>query len=113
MAFRFKTNPLRGGFIKNINIRDRTVKAAQVGLHITMQYENVSVGKTIPDIRDIRLQNVKFETLTSAPLFVQGLSDTVKVSNVIIAACVFPQAKKQGEITFSDNVLAVNTTGLK
>ena len=113
MAFRFKTNPLRGGFIKNINIRDCTVKAAQIGIHITMQYEDVSVGETIPDIRDIRIQNVKFETLTSAPLFVQGLSDKVKVSNVIIADCTFPKTRKQSEITFADNVLVVDTAGLK
>ena len=113
MAFRFKTNPLRGGFIQNINIRDCTVKAAQIGIHITMQYEDVSVGETIPDIRDIRIQNVKFETLTSAPLFVQGLSEKVQVSNVIVAGCIFPNTKKQSEITFSDNVLAVDTTGLK
>jgi hypothetical protein len=104
---------VRGGFIKNINIRDSTVKAAQIGLHITMQYEDVSVGETIPEIGDIRMQNVKFETLTSAPLFVQGLSEKVKVSNVIIADCTFPKTKKQSEITFADNVLVVDTTGLR
>ena len=113
MAFRLKTNPVRGGFIKNINIRDCTVKAAQIGIHVTMQYEGVSVGETVPDIGDIRLQNVKFETLTSSPLFVQGLSEKVKVSNVIIADCTFPKTRKQSAITFADNVLVVDTASLK
>jgi polygalacturonase len=113
MGFRFKTNPVRGGFIKDINIRNCTVKTAQFGIHLTMQYENVAVGEAVPEISNIRFQNVKFENLSQAALFVQGLSDQAKISNVIIANCTFPETKKRSEITFAENVFVVDTPGLK
>jgi polygalacturonase len=111
MAFRLKSNPLRGGFIENFNVRDCTVKTAQFGIHITMRYENVTTGDAIPYMRDIRLEDVRFEKLTKAPIFIEGLSDTARVGNVTLINCTFPVGSKKNQIVFSDNVLVVQTTG--
>ncbi len=114
MAFRLKTNPMRGGFIENFNVRNSTVNSSQYGIHLTMQYEHVSTGDTVPSIRNVRFENVRFDHLTKMPIFIEGLSDSAKISNVTIMNCTFPEyLKNKREITFAENVLVFDTTDLK
>ncbi len=114
MALRLKTNPRRGGFIENFFARDCTVDTAVTGIHITMIYDKVTAGETIPRIRHVDIRNVTFVKLEQA-IVIEGLSEKTKVTDVTIANCDFKNTNKKSEITHADRVrlIHVHGTGLE
>ena len=76
MALRFKTNPARGGYIKDVFIRNCSVKTAQVGVHMTLRYGSSGAmnGDAVPKIHDVHIQDCTFSSLTKRPIFIEGWS---------------------------------------
>jgi polygalacturonase len=103
MAIRLKTNARRGGFIENFYVRDCTVKTASTGIHMTMKYEGVASGPEVPLIRNVQIRNVSFGSLKQA-VFIEGLSPSVRITDVTISRCRFPQAPQSNVITNATRV---------
>ena len=76
IAMRFKTGMTRGGYIKNINIRNCTVKSARTGIGMTMRYPGTLDGHATPIIQDIDIRNCTFDNLSKQPIFIEGFSDS-------------------------------------
>lgn len=75
-----KSNPDRGGFIRDIYINDVAFGEVEDGVFITSYYHGEGKGHET-DIRDIFIENLKFKKATHAGLVIQGYP-TKKVTNV-------------------------------
>jgi polygalacturonase len=112
IAMRFKTGMTRGGFIKNVYIRNCTVKAARTGIGINMRYSGTLQGHATPVVQDINIRHCKFDQLTEEPVIIKGFSDSVRVTDVTIANCVFPDTGVRSIITNASRVYFIDTHGL-
>ena len=112
IAMRLKTGMTRGGFIKHIYIRDCTVKFARTGIGINMRYPGTLDGHSTPIIQNIDIRNCTFDRLTKQPIIIEGFSDSVRVTDVTIANCVFPDTGIQSIITNASRVNFIGTHGL-
>jgi polygalacturonase len=115
MALRFKTNPARGGFIKDVFIRNCSVKTAQVGVHMTLRYGSSGAmnGESIPKIHDVHIQNCTFANLTKRPIFIEGWSPANQITDVSILSCNFLQANQDSMVTNASNIDLSNTEGAR
>jgi polygalacturonase len=113
MAMRFKTNPARGGFIENIYLRNCSVKTAKVGIHMTMRYSSSGAqdGDSTPVVRNIDIRDSTFAKMTKQAVFIEGYSETVRITDVTIANCNFLEAKGNSMITNASNVRFNGTRG--
>jgi len=113
MAMRFKTNPARGGFIENCHLRNCTVKTAKVGIHMTMRYGSSGArdGDFIPIVRNIDIWDSTFGTLLDRAIFIQGYSDTARITDVTIANCQFQDVPNASVITNAARIHLLNTRG--
>jgi polygalacturonase len=113
MALRFKTNPARGGYIENVHIRNCATKTAKFGIHMTLRYSSAGArdGDAIPIVRNIDIRDCTFATLTKAPIFIEGYSEAIKITDVTIADCTFDQFKSKSTITNADRINIVNVKG--
>ncbi|HEY3762814.1 MAG TPA: glycoside hydrolase family 28 protein [Verrucomicrobiae bacterium] len=112
MAMRFKTNPARGGFIKNAYFRDCTIKTAQVGISMTLRYSSSGAmkGSAIPIISDIDIRDCTFDKLQQ-PIFIQGWSPTNQITDITIANCHFLHADKKSFVKDSARIYLPETEG--
>ena len=110
MAMRFKTNPARGGYIENVYLRNCSVKTAQFGIHMTQRYgsNGASDGTEKPPIKDIDIRNCTFATLTKSPIFIEGYSDDLKITDITIADCAFEKTKKPSVVTNAARIFLSN-----
>ena len=101
MAIRLKTNPARGGYIKDVYVRNCEVKLAQVGIDMTLRYSSSGAmeGETVPVIRDVDIRDSTFKTLTKQPIFIEGWSQSAPIRNVSIIDCHFLHAAEKSFIT--------------
>jgi len=104
MALRFKTGMTRGGYIKNVFIRNCTAKTAKVGIHLTMRYSGTTAGTATPALNHIDIRDCTFEKLLKQPVVVEGFSDTVRITDVTIANCVFQNAPGLSLVTNASRV---------
>ena len=106
MAMRFKTNPARGGYIENIYLRNCSVKTAQYGIHMTQRYgsNGASAGSEKPPIRNIDIRDCQFATLTKAPIFIEGFSGDLRITDITIANCVFEKTKNKSAVTNASRI---------
>ena len=114
MAMRFKSNPDRGGFIRNVYIRNCRVKTARYGIHMTLKYfgREVTEAKYVPDVRDIDIRDCKFDRLLNQAVFIEGYSPSAQISDVTIANCDFP-AGAGTTITNAVRINLVRNRGIK
>lgn len=75
-----KSNPDRGGFIRNIYVNDVEFGEVEDGVFITSYYHGEGEGHET-DIRDIYIDNLSFEKVRHAGLVIQGYP-TKKVRNI-------------------------------
>jgi polygalacturonase len=104
IAMRLKTGMTRGGFIRNIYIRNCAVKSARTGIGMTMRYPGTLDGLATPVIRDIDIRNCTFARLSRQPIIIEGFSDSVRITDVTIANCIFPNAGDRGIITNASRI---------
>jgi polygalacturonase len=107
MAIRLKTNPARGGFIEDVYVRNCTVQIAKFGIHMTMRYASRGAveGDAVPIIRNIDVRDSRFLKLTRQPIFIEGWSKDMPITDVTIANCEFPETRSGNTIT---NAVRVN-----
>jgi polygalacturonase len=112
MAMRFKTNPARGGYIENVYLRNCSVKTAKFGIHMTQRYgsNGASSGSEKPPIRNIDIRDSKFATLTRGPIFIEGYSDDLRITDITIANCIFEDATGKSVVT---NASRIFLTGVR
>ncbi|MFO1487527.1 MAG: glycoside hydrolase family 28 protein [Verrucomicrobiota bacterium] len=113
-ALRFKTNPARGGFIRDIFIRNCRIAVARYGIYITMRYSSSGAkeGEAIPVVKDIDIRNCSFAQLTKQPILIEGWSADAPVSDITIAGCHFEKAATPGvTITNAVRINLSNNTG--
>src|SRR5262249_4200325 len=96
MAIRLKTNPARGGYIRDVHVRDCVIKQAQIGIDMTLKYGSSGEidGAAIPVIRDIDIRDTTFRKLSRQPVFIEGWSESAPISDVSIIDCRFLHAAK-------------------
>jgi polygalacturonase len=113
MAMRFKTNPARGGFIKNVYIRGCEVKLAKVGIHMTLRYSSSGAmnGETIPVMSNIDIRNSTFKELTKQPVFIEGWSPSNPITNVSIVDCKFLHATEKSFVTNATDIVMQGSSG--
>lgn len=113
MAVRLKTNPARGGYIKNVYVRDCTVKVAQIGIGMTLRYGSSGAidGDSVPVIRDVDIRNIKFKKLTAQPVYIQGWSPENTINHITIADCRFLEAAKKSFVTNATDISFDSSTG--
>lgn len=113
MAVRLKTNPARGGYIKNVYVRHCTVKLAQIGIGMTLRYSSSGMiaGSAIPVIRDIDIRDVTFQKLTGQPVNIEGWSPENTINHVTIANCRFMAAARKSFVTNATDIDMDSSTG--
>jgi polygalacturonase len=105
MALRFKTGPARGGTVENVYIRNCKIPAAKVGIHMTMKYD--VKGSYTPVIRRVDIRDCVFVDVRRA-IFIEGLSESVKIADVTIANCRFEKAQETNAINNAENLRLLN-----
>jgi polygalacturonase/alpha-beta hydrolase superfamily lysophospholipase len=105
-AFRFKTNPARGGYIKNVFIRNCKVETARFGIHMTLRYGGAGAleGPYTPEMGNIDIRDCTFASLTRQPIFIEGYDGKIKITGVTIANCTFQNAADQITITNASGI---------
>lgn len=115
-ALRFKSNKARGGFIRDIYIRNCTTQTAKFGIHMTLKYTSSGAkeGDFPPVVRDIDIRDCTFQTLLKQAVFIEGVADT-QITDVTIANCTFPDLKMPNTITNAARIRLINnkTVGVK
>ena len=100
-ALRLKSNPIRGGVMQNIFMRNVTVgQVADAVLLIDFLYERISQGPCLPAVRNVAMENI---TVAHTPrvLNVRGLPGA-EISNVRISGSSFKQVAKPDIIENAD-----------
>jgi polygalacturonase len=111
IAMRFKTGMTRGGFIKNVYIRNCRVKSARTGIGMTMRYSGTLGGKATPVVRDIDIRNCEFAHLSKQPVLIEGFSDSVRITDITISHCVFPNTAARSVVTNASRIHWVANQG--
>ncbi len=109
---RIKSNPIRGGVIENLYVRNITVGAcAEAVFRIEMKYEKVTSGPYMPVIRNINLENITSKS-SRYGIYIDGYKDGKTVSDITVKNCEFTGIKEQGlnKIVGAEHVRFINTT---
>ena len=111
IAMRFKTGMTRGGVVQHIYIRNCTVKTARTGIGMTLKYPGTLNGHATPVMRDIDIRDCTFGQLSKQPVLIEGFSDSVRITDVTIANCVFPKGGTPCVITNASRIHLVGNQG--
>ena len=105
-AMRFKTNPARGGFIEDVHIRNCSVKTARVGIHMTMKYASSGArdGGSVPIVKNIDIRDSTFANLTKQAVFIEGYSDSARITDVTVANCNFLTVRGPSFVTNASRI---------
>jgi polygalacturonase len=105
-AFRFKTNPARGGYVRNVFIRNCQVQTARFGIHMTLRYASAGAleGQYIPEMGSIDIRDCTFANLTRQPIFIEGYDEKIKITGVTVANCTFQSAANLNTITNASRI---------
>jgi polygalacturonase len=93
-VLRLKTNSVRGGFIKNVFMRNVTVgQVADAVFHVDLFYEEGDVGQFPPVVRHIEMTNVTSRKSRYA-LYLRGYKQA-PLRNIRLAQCSFDNVAKE------------------
>lgn len=108
-CLRLKTNSVRGGFIRDVYLRDASVgQLAVAGLEIDFNYEEGAGHDYPPDVAGINLDHVHVAT-TKYALDLQGYPDD-HIHGVTLTNCTFDHATQPNIITNVDDLKLINVT---
>ncbi len=92
---RMKSNPIRGGKIENIFLRNiRVGQCAEAVFRVEMKYEGVTSGPNMPEIRNVFLSNI-VSNKSNYGLWIDGFENVINVHNIQIRNCSFNNVAKQ------------------
>lgn len=105
---RIKSNPVRGGLIENLYVRNIEVgQCKEAVLRVEMKYENVTKGPNMPEIRNIFLSKINSGQSTYG-VWIDGFDDHINVHGVRISDCSFDNVSKGNKIVGADNIVFDN-----
>ncbi|WP_324719961.1 glycoside hydrolase family 28 protein [Salinimicrobium sp. HB62] len=99
----FKTNPDRGGYIRNIYINDIELQKVEDCFYITANYHGEGEGFN-SKISDVFITNVTCEEATGTAVVIQGFKES-KVENVKLTNIKVNKTKNATSITNTKNVI--------
>ena len=109
MAFRIKTNSVRGGHIENIYMRNVKVgQVAQAAVRINLYYEEGDTGNHTPLVKNIGITNLTCNKSEYA-IFMKGYK-RAPIENVDIADCKFNNVEKESIIESVKNIKLKDVT---
>lgn len=95
---RMKSNPIRGGKIENIFVRNiRVGQCAEAVYRVEMKYEGVTKGPNMPEIRNVFLSDIVSQKSTYG-LWIDGFDNVTNVHNIQIRNCTFNNVTKPNVI---------------
>ncbi len=88
MAFRIKTNSIRGGTVENIYLKDITVgMVSDAAIRVNYFYGEGDIGEFTPIVRNIEIQNMTCQ-MTYHALIMEGYERS-KISDIRLINCNF------------------------
>ena len=107
-SIRIKTNAMRGGFVRNINVRNIDIGTVRDMLLINFYYEEGLDGDYVPDVRNVRIQDVHCANAQRI-LNVRGF-DHAKINNLTLENVTIDHAAKPSIV---ENVGSVSLKNMK
>lgn len=98
-----KSNPDRGGFIKDIYVNNVEFGAVEDGVFITSYYHGEGKGFAT-DIQNIFIENLKFKSASHAGLVIQGYPNK-KVKNVYFSNMKIDSCATALSLTNTENII--------
>ncbi|MFV8326705.1 glycoside hydrolase family 28 protein [Flavobacterium sp. ZS1P14] len=102
-AVYLKTNADRGGFIKNIHVRNLQLDEVEDCIYITANYMGEGTGGFPSDVSDIFLSNISCAKVRETAIIIQGYAQK-KVRNVYLDTVEVKSAKNGLTILNAENV---------
>ncbi|NJW52119.1 glycoside hydrolase family 28 protein [Salinimicrobium oceani] len=99
----FKTNPDRGGYIRNIHINNIALQTVEDCFYITANYHGEGEGFN-SKISDVFITNVSCEEATGTAVVIQGFEES-KVENVKLTNVKVNKTRNATSITNTKNVI--------
>ncbi len=92
---RVKSNPLRGGDIQNLFVRNLNINRCEKAIfYVEMKYEKQLTGDFMPSVRNVQISNVNSQS-SEYGIFIDGFEGKAQVSNVVIKDCNFNGVKRK------------------
>jgi len=108
-CLRLKTNSMRGGYIRDVYLRDVEVgRLAVAGLEIDFNYDEGGGHPYPPDVGGISMERVHVGS-TKYALDLQGYADD-HIHGVTLTDCAFDHAAEPNIISYVDDLKLVNVT---
>lgn len=107
-SIRIKTNAMRGGFVRNINVRNIDIGTVRDMLLINFYYEEGLDGDYVPDVRNVRIQDVHCANAQRI-LNVRGF-DHAKINDLALENVTIDHAAKPSIV---ENVGSVSLKNMK
>lgn len=105
---RLKSNPIRGGKIENLFLRNiRVGQCAEAVFRIEMKYEGVTSGPNMPEIRNVFLSDI-VTNKSDYGLWIDGFDNVTNVHNIQIRNCSFNNVLKPNILIGADRLLFEN-----
>jgi len=102
---RLKTNPLRGGTIENLFVRNIQVgECGESVMRMELKYERVTKGPNMPVLRNVILNNIK-SNKSKYGVWIDGYTDHISVHDILIRNCSFNNVEKGNLIIGAENVV--------
>ncbi len=109
IAYRIKTNSVRGGHIENIYMRNVKIgQVAQAAVRVNLYYEEGDAGKYTPLIKNIGLTNVTCNKSEFA-IWMKGY-ERAPIENVEISNCTFNNTEKENVLENVKNLKIEDVT---
>ncbi len=107
-AIRLKSNPLRGGYLENLYVRNIEVgEVRESVVHIDLEYAN-ETGDFPPKVRNLFIENVTSQK-SDMPLYLVGIKGH-EIENVQIRNCEFRNAKRASVFEHVGEMIFHNVT---
>lgn len=105
---RMKSNPIRGGKIENIFVRNiRVGQCAEAVFRVEMKYEGVVKGPNMPQIRNVFLSDVVSQK-SAYGLWIDGFDNVTNVHNIQIRNSTFNNVAKPNSIVGAGKLIFEN-----
>jgi polygalacturonase len=104
-----KSNMDRGGFVRNVYVRDLDVLSAAQGFEVTSDYHGYRGGNAPADVHDIFLEDVRIRDATEATLRLLG-QDAAPVRRIFMRDVSFRGVETRPQLRVTADVVTENVT---
>lgn len=98
-----KSNPDRGGFIRNIFVKNIRFGEVEDCIYMTSFYHNEGKGHAT-EIKDIRLENIECQTATGTAIVLQGYPE-MKIRDIYFENVKIDSAENALSMTATENII--------